>query len=73
MAMRWRCFHACWEKFRRNGQNIFDPTTYPFPVAYTILPVHDLWLRSIVIDSDNNRSETIHHQQEPTVDLQITD
>jgi hypothetical protein len=56
-----------------SGQNIFDPTTYPFPVAYTILPVHDLWLRSIVIDSDNNRSETIHHQQEPTVDLQITD
>ena len=56
-----------------SGQNIFDPATYPFPVAYTILPSHDLWLRSIVIDSDNNRSEAIHHQQEPAVDIQLTD
>ncbi|MBN2552019.1 MAG: hypothetical protein JXB06_04590 [Spirochaetales bacterium] len=53
-----------------SDQNIFDPASYPAPVPYTVYKSHEIWLRTIVTDSDNNQSETFYYQNDSVIDLQ---
>jgi hypothetical protein len=54
-----------------NGQNIFDPASYPAPVPYTIYKSHALLLCTIVTDSSNSQTETTYRQTNYIIDLQV--
>ena len=55
-----------------SGQNIFDPASYTAPVAYTIYRSHELWLMTIITDSENNQSKSTYHQKNYIIDIQTT-
>ena len=55
-----------------SGQNIFDPSSYPAPVPYTVYKSHEIWLWTIVTDSENNQSETFYYQNDSVIDLQAS-